>query len=154
MLRASSPAVPPTICFPSDSSLKIGTLNSYDQSAVWVERVSVESDGSLKIGGRLSVGTKDITLTMLDGEDVQIGGSGAIKLSADSPSSLGGLSKGRDGDEVLVINVSKHPIAVKHESSGSIATNRIWNPTEVTLEAGRSVSMLYDGGSSRWLVII
>jgi hypothetical protein len=78
-----------------------------------------------------------------------------VRLTGNATTSvLTGLAAGVDGRVVLLFNVSANTIEISDEDAGSTAANRILHGEagNITVSQNKSVSLWYDGTSSRWRV--
>lgn len=151
IFRAAVPEAPPTICFPADTGLQVGTLKSYDSGSVWDATASFEADGTLRLSGRLIASTKKIKLESGANEDLEIEAASIVKLSTDETASIGGLTDGFDGATVTLMNVGDDTIKLSGESPGSARENRIAIDGTIDLPTKRCVMLVYDGDVDRWI---
>jgi len=151
LLRAAVPEAPPTICFPSNSELQIGTLKSYDAGAVWDATASFESDGTFRVSGRVIQGITKIGLAAGSNEDIPVGAFGVVKVSADTATSIGGISGGFNGAVVVLVNTGSFPISISGECVGSLRENRISAEIGTELKPKKCMTLVYDGDVKRWI---
>jgi hypothetical protein len=75
-----------------------------------------------------------------------------VRLSSDSTRTITGFVAGIDGAVATICNVGVFDIRIAHESLSSTTANRVTSATgsDVTLAPNDSLSLIYDGTSSRW----
>jgi hypothetical protein len=77
-----------------------------------------------------------------------------LRLSTDASRNLTGLAGGAEGRDIVISNVGSFPLVLKNQSSSSSAANRFaLGGVDLTLVAGASVEMIYDGTSSYWRML-
>jgi hypothetical protein len=77
-----------------------------------------------------------------------------IRATSDASRNLTGIQGGAEGRVLYLHNVGAQPIVLLNDAT-STAANRFLCPeaANMTLEAGRSVQLIYDGTSQRWRVV-
>lgn len=86
--------------------------------------------------------------------DLNLGNGGIIRISSDAARDVTGFVATSAGDARLLSNVGNFTITLKHNNTSSVANNRILcvGGTDVTISAGGSAAIYYDGVDSRWRV--
>jgi hypothetical protein len=130
-----------------DTAGRTGNLlaNDGNGNLYWTSNVTI---GSLNLG---------ISTTITVGgnrNDQAIDASASVvRVLPTSAVTLTGLAGGSDGRVVILYNVATTStnVTLNDENSGSAATNRfILGANTVNLSPGQSISLIYDGTSSRW----
>jgi hypothetical protein len=87
-----------------------------------------------------------------DQNDYNPGNTAFLRLSTDAARTITGISGGRDGRQLWVVNVGAQDLLLAHQNAGSAAANRIITYTagSVTLNANESCLLIYDATDSRW----
>lgn len=73
-----------------------------------------------------------------------------IRLDANAAWDITGLAGGADGRFMLLENGSAFPIRLTNADAASLAANRFQFGVPRILEAGRTILIIYDGGSTCW----
>lgn len=76
-----------------------------------------------------------------------------LRLSSDAARSITGLVGGSGGRVIIVHNIGANPITLINQNTGSTADNRFSLGADTVLAADTSITLQYDGGSSRWRAI-
>ena len=102
--------------------------------------------------------TKDSTAAISpSGEnDYSIGWNSILRVSASAPASVSGFANGSQGRNLMIINVGSTTINLLHQSTSSIAANRIITSsggTTVQLPPNQIAQLWYDSTTERWRVI-
>lgn len=134
-------------------------------------RTSVLASSNAGAAVSLSAGTKDVFIT--SPAITQLWGSltpaqitadqnnysptgleltNTLRLDADQIRLITGIAGGYDGRTLRIVNVgaSDSTLVLKRESASSTAANRFSLARDITLDNGESVTLIYDGSSSRW----
>lgn len=72
-----------------------------------------------------------------------------LRLSTDASRNLTGIAAGADGRIIVVHNVGAQSLVLKNDVT-STAANRFFLGADITLTADTSITLRYDGTSSRW----
>lgn len=106
--------------------------------------------GSLNFGGALT--PTALTGNVNDYSPTNLGSSFAIRIDGGaSDRNITGLATGSDGRLVMIINIgSTNTLTLKDASSSSTAANRFLFGADVVLGINQSVTLRYDGTTSRW----
>lgn len=142
-----------------------GNVNLYGSyytvhTGQWVygSGVSVVHNGSLTICGYLfwcwddlslpSSSNDNVSLTTLDQKIV-------YRVTAPTNADLTGIVSAGDGHVIALTNVSSYTITLKHQNTGSSASNRFALPgsTDIELGPNHSAVLWYDITAARWKVI-
>jgi hypothetical protein len=91
-----------------------------------------------------------ISATVDDYAPTGLATASVLRLSSDASRTVTGLTGGALGRLLLVQNVGANPIVLANQNAGSTAANRFLFGVDRTLEAERSVLLIYDATSSRW----
>jgi len=77
------------------------------------------------------------------------------RLSTDASRTITGFVAGDTGQIAYIINVGSNDLVLANESGSSSAANRILTGlgANITLSQNHTVTILYDGTSSRWRII-
>ncbi len=75
-----------------------------------------------------------------------------VRLTGASVQTITGIANGRDGEMLTIVNAASQAATISNNSGSSIATNRIITGTgaDITLNAGASITLIYDAGASLW----
>lgn len=78
-----------------------------------------------------------------------------LRLSSDAARHITGISGGKKGRQLIILNVGAQNIFIDHESASSLAANRITTSTaaNITLNTMDNIVLYYDSTSLRWRVI-
>lgn len=152
MLRSVAPGAPPSVCFPYGSSLRFGTLRSYDAGAVWNEMANLEG-GDMHVVGRFRGGVHSVTLEDGSNDDVRSEGGAVLKLSTTGSASIGGLTDGVDGGILTILNDGDKTVGLTNESIRSAPENRIKIANGEVIPARSARVFIYDGGNKRWFPV-
>lgn len=78
-----------------------------------------------------------------------------VKLTGSSTTTIQGIVAGRDGQDLLLVNLTGQNVTISHENAGATAANRITTMTgaDVVSIGNASFWLKYDTGSSRWLLV-
>jgi hypothetical protein len=113
--------------------------------------------GSVDFGGKALVNTRAAISSpaqiVADQNNYALPAStDVVRLSSDSTRTITGFVAGIDGAVETICNVGGFDIRIAHESLSSTAANRVTSSTgsDVTLAPNDSLSLIYDGTSSRW----
>lgn len=102
------------------------------------------------------VGNLPTTLSQFSASqnDLNIGTGGIIRISSSAAVDITGIVAATSGDARLLSNVGSFAITLKHNSTSSLAANRILcvSAADVAIAAGGSAVVYYDGTDSRWRV--
>jgi hypothetical protein len=76
---------------------------------------------------------------------------GIVRLSSTQARNISGFI-GKNGDVISIFNVGSYDIFLLHESSDSIASNRITSATgaDLVIFPNDNITLIYDGLASRW----
>jgi hypothetical protein len=88
--------------------------------------------------------------------NLNIGSATYIKVSGPTSAfTITGLTGGTDGKMIILYNTSSGNMTLKNQSTSSTAANRVITTTgaDVTTTGDGSITMLYDGTQSRWIVV-
>lgn len=79
---------------------------------------------------------------------------GYVKLINSGLVSISGIPAGRDGQLLVLSNLSGNSVTVNNEDTGILAANRIQTGTNssINLNNTTSIELIYDGDSQRWRV--
>jgi len=78
----------------------------------------------------------------------------ALRLSTDASRSITGLSCGQaPGRLITALNIGAQDLVLEDEDAASTAANRFALGGDVTVGAGRSFTLWYDGVSTRWRAV-
>lgn len=140
-----------------------GIANSNSISALQTDKLDKAGGtvtGNLSVSGNVTLGAKlagsignnsqsgaNVTLTATTTEIIRLTNSGLVSVAGiDSPSS---------GQKVVLVNKTGVNISVANDSSSALSANRIFtgNGSDVTLLPNASLSIIYDGSSSKWNVV-
>lgn len=90
-----------------------------------------------------------------DQNDYALGNAGVQRLSTDALRTVTGIAATTSGDLRIITNVGSFSLKLAHSSASSAAANRILCPDSVdlTVLAGQSVLLRYDGTLSKWRVL-
>lgn len=79
-----------------------------------------------------------------------------LRMSSDAARNLTGLSGGKMGRLLRIINIGSFNIVIVHESSLSVAANRIVvaSVANLTLATTDSATLYYDSTTMRWRVVV
>jgi hypothetical protein len=91
-----------------------------------------------------------ITANQNDYAPTGIATASAIRLDLDAARSITGLTGGRAGRILRLINTSAFALTLKNEDGASTAGNRLLLGSDFVLAAGQSVWLEYDATSGRW----
>jgi len=80
-------------------------------------------------------------------------GASILRLESDAARDITGLVGGVNGRLLIVANVGAFSITLKNEDAGSTAANRFAFASDFTLNPDQSLTVWYDGVSSRWRTI-
>ena len=113
---------------------------------------SVESAaGAFQFLGDIS--PSQITSDQNDYAPTGYAAAAVLKLDADQIRAITGLGGGADGKVVTIMNVSSGKdscIILRKENTSSTAANRFAFITDVVIDVGESVQIIYDSTASRW----
>lgn len=75
-----------------------------------------------------------------------------LRMSSDASRTITGISGGKKGRVLSILNVGAQSIVLAHQSASSLAANRIISPTaaNITLGANDSAELYYDSTSLLW----
>lgn len=75
-----------------------------------------------------------------------------LRMSADVSRNITGISGGKKGRLLKIINVGTQTIVLAHQSASSSAANRIITSTaaNISLAASDAIELYYDSTDSRW----
>ena len=76
--------------------------------------------------------------------------SNVLRLSTNASRDITGLASGVQGRVVMIHNVGTNPIVLKNENASSTAANRFALNADVTISQSETLTLRYDGASSRW----
>lgn len=79
--------------------------------------------------------------------------AGILRIGADAPRTVTGLSGGGAGRMLALVNTGAHPITLKEADSASSAENRFAFGADVVLAAEQSALVWYDADDSRWRLL-
>lgn len=100
------------------------------------------------------VGNLPTTLTQFTASqnNLDLGTGGIIRISSNAAVDVTGLVATSSGDARVLSNVGSFAITLKHNSTSSTAANRILcvSAADVSIAAGGSAVVYYDGTDSRW----
>jgi hypothetical protein len=116
--------------------------------------------GTLNVNGNLTLGSKLIgssSNNSQSGAGITISGSTSeiIRLTSASLVSVSGIDSGVSGQKNILVNKTGVNVSILNNSSFALSLNRIFtgNGSDVTLPPDASISIIYDGSSSRWNVV-
>ena len=116
-------------------------------------------NGSDSGSGTIAYGSRTPSQITADQNNYALSLTGYFqRVSSDASRNITGISGGSEGQVHLLVNVGTNPIVLKHDDSGSTATNRLYCSTgaDITLTstatAKQAAEIIYDGTLQRWLV--
>ena len=80
--------------------------------------------------------------------------TGFLDFTAPSSASITGITAGFDGQEIIITNVGVPQVTVKEFNAGSIATNQIRVPFDITLTQNNSILLKYSVALGLWVGVI
>lgn len=111
-------------------------------------------------GSKVNAGiltTASTTDSGTTGNDATLGssGSGIVRLTNSSLSSLGGIPAGVSGQQIIVENKTGNQISVVNEDAVATAANRIQTGTGANAQMANNASFefVYDSTSARWQLV-
>lgn len=134
-------------------------------------RTSVLASSNAGAAVTLSAGTKDVFLTspaiaqlwgqltpsqitadQNDYNPTGLANANVLRLDADQTRAITGLAGGYDGRIIRIVNVgaADSTLLLRRQNTGSTAANRFMLARDLMLDTGESVTLQYDGTSSRW----
>ncbi len=121
--------------------------------ALLIDRASgaVKANAGLFVTGALS--PDEIVADCDDYDPAGLAGAAVLRLHADAPRSVTGLSGGGPGRVVVIVNAGSQPISLTDADAGSDAHNRFDFGDDVALASRQSALLWYDGASSRWRLL-
>lgn len=132
-----------------------GTLIIHDGSTAGGIRHVREKDarltGSVALEGDIS--PSQITSDQNDYNPTNLSTATILRVNSDATRQVTGLSGGRDGRCILLVNVGSKDLFLPSESTASSAANRFTFPSNrmvVALRPADSIALQYDATSSRW----
>lgn len=80
---------------------------------------------------------------------------GFIKLTGSTATALQGITAGKDGQRLTLVNLTGANLTVQNENAGATAANRITTMTgaDVATTTNGAAEFIYDTGSSRWICL-
>jgi hypothetical protein len=115
---------------------------------------AVDTDGSVDASGELclpGVSTAQGSGIM---HDVATAGCTVLRLTAASPATITGLSHGRPGRTLIVVNAGPASVTLASDHLGSRAANRlVISIPQLVLAPDETCQLWYDGESARWRVV-
>jgi len=85
--------------------------------------------------------------------NANLGEASLIRLTGASAQTLTGITGGRDGEILTLVNAGSSTTTLNNQDASSTAANRIVTGVgNITLPVGASISMVYDSSASRWRV--
>jgi hypothetical protein len=87
--------------------------------------------------------------------DVNFGDVSLVRLTGASAQTITGISGGRDGEWLAIVNAGTTTATISNNAAGSLAANRITTGTgaDLSLAAGASIDLVYDSSASLWRVV-
>jgi hypothetical protein len=108
------------------------------------------------INGDMALRRADVTAANGNNNNFAVGAFSFIRLTGPTAAfAITGISGGQNGKVIILYNSTTQAMTINNESTNSTAANRITTLTggnQVTAGVG-SAMLIYDGNSSRWLMI-
>lgn len=107
----------------------------------------------LRLSGILS--PSQITADQNNYAPTNISNNMILRLTTDASRTITGITTGANGRLLFILNIGSNDLVLAHQSSSSDAGNRIItnDATDLTIQSGHAVALIYDATSSRWRVI-
>lgn len=112
---------------------------------------STDLQGALLLSGVIS--PSQITSNQNDYAPTGFSAASTLRLASDASRNITGIAGGAAGRTIIVHNVGSQSIVLTNQDTGSSAANRLLLAGDVTLAADTSITLRYDGASSRWRAI-
>jgi hypothetical protein len=109
---------------------------------------TVDITQALKLSGLIT--PTQITTATNDYAPTGFSTASTLRISTDASRTITGLAGGADGRIIIVHNVGSFDAVLKNQDAGSSAANRFLFGGDMTLAADTSVTLRYDGTSSKW----
>lgn len=134
--------------------LEFGTVGS---GSAYKVPLTMYANGTSRFTGRLATARVALTLVNGDNNDVALPATSFPKIAGPTGAfAITGIAAGGDGDVLRIFNPLAQTMTIKNENAGSAAANRITTLTgaDIVLRAAAPsfVTLIYDTGSSRWIV--
>lgn len=104
-------------------------------------------DEALFISGTISPTT--ITSNQNNYNPTDLSTASVVRMTSDASRDITGFAGGAAGRVLFLFNIGANPIVLKNDTT-STAANRFLFGVDRTLEAGRSIIIVYDSTVSRW----
>lgn len=126
--------------------------------ANWSEALAFDaSDGAVSLPGAIAltgvVSSGTLLADLNDYNPVGLARAAVLKLASDAPRNITGLAGGREGRVLVIVNAGGNPLTFIHNSTASVAGNRMLLGGNVRLNANQSLTLRYDGAALRWQCI-
>lgn len=117
-----------------------------------VSRLTLSANSANIAAGLLFTGVSSPAQITADQIDYAIAANTTVlRLSSDAPRTIKSIAGGTEGRYLITTNVGTQPIILSNQDALGTAANRFAFPNgSIVLFPNQSVTLLYDGSSSRW----
>jgi len=131
----------------ANNLLYICTTTGTASTAVWTQQ-NADLSGALIASSTIS--PSSIGANQNDYAPTGFSTAYTLRVTSSADYNITGIAGGAAGRLINLVNIGSNTLTLKDEDTNSTAANRFALPNDAALEAGASLSLYYDGTSSRW----